>query len=197
MQARITQLESMIKQVQTARPASQLPHTTTATEKVSGTPFTQTLHHAQQVQPSTAPSATHPTSRAHINQLVDKLSQHHGVNKHLVNALVKQESGFNPTVTSPAGAQGLMQLMPATAKELGVTNTMDPAQNLDGGIRYLKQKLTQYHGNIPLALAAYNAGSGAVAKYNGIPPYKETQHYVRTVLANYMQANGNSATQAS
>ncbi len=184
MEARIAQLENMIKQVKTANPHGLPPTTSSQSTQASG--FSKTLQQTQQVASPTNISAPVSTSRAAINTMVNKLSQQHGVDKHLVNALIKQESGFNPTIKSPAGAEGLMQLMPATAKELGVTNSMDPAQNLDGGIRYLKQKLNLYHGNIPLALAAYNAGSGAVAKYNGIPPYKETQNYVRKVLGNYM-----------
>jgi len=117
---------------------------------------------------------------------VEKYSAKHGVDKDLVNAVIRQESGFNPTAVSSAGAQGLMQLMPATAQGLGVTQPTDPAQNLDGGIRHLKGLLEHFHGNIPLALAAYNAGLGAVKKYKGLPPYKETQNYVRNILAGFL-----------
>ncbi len=143
----------------------------------------------QQVELPELGSVSKPNRRASAFQpLIDNLSNQYGVDKNLVNAVIQQESGFNPNAISKAGATGLMQLMPGTAAHLGVSNPKDPAQNLDGGIRYLKGLLDQFNGNIPLALAAYNAGPGAVSRHKGIPPYKETQHYVRTILANYLQA---------
>lgn len=118
--------------------------------------------------------------------LIEKYSSQYGVDKDLVNAVIRQESGFNPAAVSKAGARGLMQLMPGTARSLGVKDTTNPEQNIEGGVKLLKNLLETYHGNIPLALAAYNAGGGAVAKYKGIPPYKETQNYVKTILSGFL-----------
>ncbi|HET7690394.1 MAG TPA: transglycosylase SLT domain-containing protein [Nocardioidaceae bacterium] len=108
--------------------------------------------------------------------------QKYGVDPALLAAIAKQESGFNPKAVSHAGAQGLMQLMPGTAAGLGVTNSFDPAQAVDGAARLMRDLLDRF-GRTDLALAAYNAGPGAVLKYDGIPPYPETQNYVRSVLA--------------
>jgi soluble lytic murein transglycosylase-like protein len=109
-------------------------------------------------------------------------AQAYGVPAALLSAVAKQESGYDPRAVSPAGARGLMQLMPATARSLGVTNPLDPAQSIDGAARMLRD-LTRRFGSTELALAAYNAGPGAVLKYDGIPPYPETQRYVRNVMA--------------
>ncbi len=124
-----------------------------------------------------------------FSALINQAAQKYNVSPGLVQAIVKSESNFNPAAVSSVGALGLMQLMPATAAGLGVTNALDPAQNIEGGVKFLSQLLTHYNGNVRLAVAAYNAGPGAVDKYNGVPPYQETQTYVDRVLGYYNAGN--------
>ncbi|TCJ00523.1 transglycosylase SLT domain-containing protein [Aeromicrobium sp. IC_218] len=123
-----------------------------------------------------------PAAAGSYGVLFERAEARYGVDAGLLAAVAKQESGFDATAVSPAGAQGLMQLMPATARGLGVTDAFDPAQAVDGAARLLRD-LTQRFGSTELALAAYNAGPGAVMRYDGVPPYAETRHYVRSIMA--------------
>lgn len=126
-------------------------------------------------------------------ETIRKYASHYGVEEHLVRALIRQESCFNPQARSHAGAQGLMQLMPGTASLMGVNDSLNPTQNIRGGVKYLARMLKRFGGNKELALAAYNAGPGAVTKYNGIPPYRETRNYVVKVMSEYQRLSGYSA----
>lgn len=150
------------------------------------TPISTKEVQAEAIQSQPSLNSYAKPTKSQILDMVSKISKKHGVDEKLVKAVIKQESGFNPQATSHCGAMGLMQLMPKTAKGLGVTDPYNPVQNVEGGVKYLKNLLKKYNGNVILSLAAYNAGSGAVDKYNGVPPYKETQNYVKNILANYL-----------
>lgn len=117
-----------------------------------------------------------------IRQHIQLAAARYGVDSNLVDAVAWQESRYNPRARSSAGAIGVMQLMPGTARQLGVRNPLDVEQNVTGGTAYLREQLERFGNNVPLALAAYNAGPGAVLKYGGIPPYRETQNYVRQIM---------------
>ena len=127
----------------------------------------------------------HSMPMGELDHIVTAQSQAYSVPAPLIRAVIEQESGRDPSAISSAGAMGLMQLMPGTARAYGVINPFDPAENVAGGTAYLADLIRRYRGNVPLALAAYNAGAGAVAKYGGIPPYSETQAYVRSILTIY------------
>lgn len=120
--------------------------------------------------------------RNEFGPIIKQAAAQHSVDASLLRAVIHVESAFNSRAVSPKGARGLMQLMPGTAKLLGVRNSFDPAQNVHGGARYLSNLLRKYGGNVKLALAAYNAGPEAVERYSGIPPYQETVNYVKRVL---------------
>ena len=125
-----------------------------------------------------------------FSEEIGEIAARHGVAAELVEAVIRVESAFNPRAVSNKGAQGLMQLMPRTASSLGVRNVFDPRENIEGGVRHLRYLLDKYPGNVPLALAAYNAGEKAVDTHRGIPPYAETQQYVQKILGPGGVANG-------
>jgi soluble lytic murein transglycosylase-like protein len=150
---------------------------------------------------STSSSTTTPTTLGggtptQYDSQITAAATKYGIDPALLKGLIRQESNFNASAQSGAGAQGLTQLMPATARSLGVDPT-DPAQAIDGGAKYLKQQLDRFGGDASKALAAYNAGPGAVAKYGGVPPYAETQNYVKSVLAFADQYRAAAATTAA
>lgn len=120
-----------------------------------------------------------------IRQVIGRTASHFDVDPKFVDAVVRVESGYDVRAQSPKGAQGLMQLVPATAARFGVHNPFDPAENVRGGVTYLSELLRQFKGDVPLTLAAYNAGEGAVERYGGVPPYAETRDYVRKVTRIY------------
>lgn len=183
IQSRITGTPSTASELRRAEPVR------TATDSAS---FAAQLNNAQAAAPASpvasAASAAQVSQAgaaapAEIEQLIQSKGAKYDVDPNLIRAVIRQESGFNASAGSPAGAQGLMQLMPATAAGLGVTDPLNAEQNVDGGVRYLKQQLDTFDGDVRKALAAYNAGPGAVRKYDGVPPYPETQNYVAKITA--------------
>jgi len=122
-----------------------------------------------------------PAPPARIDDAVEQIAAQHSLNADLLHAVIKVESNYNPVAVSNKGALGMMQLIPSTARRFGVANVFNPVENIQGGARYLRYLLDLYHWDYPLALAAYNAGEGAVAKYRGVPPYPETRNYLTLV----------------
>jgi soluble lytic murein transglycosylase-like protein len=200
---RVAQLQGMIQAVETGSSGKGSFGAALAEASAVGGPATATpaLGEATALTPTSTATATVPATTeagpgdgaVPFQSLIEESCAKYGVDPALLAGLIEQESHFDPTVGSSAGAQGLTELMPETAASLGVTDPHDPAQSIDAGARLLSEKLTEFGGNTDLALAAYNAGSGAVQQYNGIPPYPETQEYVMKVLgyaAGYANAFG-------
>lgn len=159
---------------------------------VDTSPVADTFTSSSSSANTTAANATSSgsvSSPENLEEYFKEASETYGVDINLLKAIARQESNFNPSATSSAGAMGVMQLMPSTAKGLGVTNAYDAQQNIMGGAKLMAQNLKKYNGDVSLALAAYNAGGGNVDKYGGIPPFKETQNYVKKVLGYYQNSN--------
>ncbi len=183
---RVQQIQTLIEQArETSVPGSGSFASTLQAASATGAPGGPSAYGAAAnaaVYPA-APSVGGESGSGQYDALVNQAAARYGLDPAVLHGLIQQESGFDPNSTSSAGAEGLTQLMPSTAASLGVTNPLDPAQSIDGGARYLSQMMAQFGGNVSDALAAYNAGPGAVQRYGGIPPYAETQSYVAKVLA--------------
>ena len=181
----IARVQSRIAEILGVPPDSDTPSPRLAPNDPNAGRFASMVQSAMQPQAGQPARAGLPS--ADIEQLVQTNAANWQVDPALVRAVMANESGFNPNATSRTGAQGLMQLMPETAASLGVTDAYDPQQNVAGGTRYLRGLLDRFGGDVTRAVAAYNAGPGAVEKHGGIPPYAETQSYVRNVLDSYQQ----------
>jgi soluble lytic murein transglycosylase-like protein len=196
--SRMSQIQAMLSAgmvPQVAQPAATAPAAATSTPSTFSTALQSAqgatlASHTVATTPATQTAATTPTAVSELpagtpyGSEITAAAQANGLDPALLAGLIKQESNFNPNAGSGAGARGLTQLMPSTAAGLGVSNVLDPVQSINGGAKYLKQQLDTFGGDVTKALAAYNAGPGAVQRFGGVPPYSETQNYVRIVQAN-------------
>ncbi len=174
------------------KPVPQVAFLRIAPEILHNIPVGQAIMIEQTLSASDVPASdsrpavkTGPRFKARLAVLVKKYAQKHGVDEKLVQAVLRRESGGDPGAVSPKGAQGLMQLMPETAALMGVKDAFDPEENVAGGVKYLKHCLSRFKQDVVLALAAYNAGPKAVEKYQGVPPYQETEKYVASITKAY------------
>jgi soluble lytic murein transglycosylase-like protein len=181
--ARMRQLQQLIEQTQAGASGVAPPTSVTASTTVPSTDFATALAAATSSPGSTgASSAGTASSSTPYDAAIEQAALRNGVDPAVLHGLIQQESGFDPNSQSSAGASGLTQLMPGTASSLGVANPLDPVESIEGGARYLGQLTKEFAGNTTEALAAYNAGPGAVRQYGGVPPYAETQSYVTKVM---------------
>lgn len=148
-------------------------------------------------QASGAVGTAQKPAKEQLQRMVHETAERHQVDPKLVRAVIETESNWNPSAVSHKGAFGLMQLVPGTAQRMGVTNVFDPQQNLDGGVKYLRSLLDRYNGNVPLTLAAYNAGEHAVDRWRGVPNYRETRQYVRKVSNSYFRPGSSESDLAA
>ncbi|HXD55635.1 MAG TPA: lytic transglycosylase domain-containing protein [Solirubrobacteraceae bacterium] len=181
--ARVKQLQELIEKTRAAATGS--TYAATGGSSAGEGTFASALQAAS--APSTAyasfqPQASGETGSSQYDSLIEAAAARNNLDPALLHGLIQQESGFDPNSRSSAGAEGLTQLMPGTASSLGVSNPLDPAESIEGGARYLAEMMSRFGGNTADALAAYNAGPGAVAQYGGVPPYAETQSYVQKVM---------------
>jgi soluble lytic murein transglycosylase-like protein len=169
-------LEGVLQRIQELEQILAGPAAPAAGSEPAAEPFARVLARAAEAQ---APSAT--PGAAGYDSLIRQAAARYGVDDRLIHAVIRAESDYDPRCVSRAGAKGLMQLMPENCEDYGVSDPFDPAQNIDGGVRQLRDLMSSF-GRLDLALAAYNAGAGAVRRYGGIPPYRETQQYVSKIL---------------
>jgi soluble lytic murein transglycosylase-like protein len=182
---RVQHLQVLIEQTRQSASGASPTLSSTVSGEAQPANFAAALQAASGANSTTPVSYQAPgdsTQSSSYDSLIEQAAQRYGVEPALLHGLIEQESGFDPNAQSSAGAAGLTQLMPGTASSMGVANPLDPTESIEGGARYLSQLMTQFGGNTADALAAYNAGPGAVQQYGGVPPYSETQSYVAKVL---------------